>query len=230
VTDFFKNFKYLIKFLLYLVKNFSVFKYLIFGVIFLSIFEYITLSISLLLVENTNVIKEANSSSVILWRSIFDFFKLDFNKNQILWIFIILLTFRILFGFIFSNLTFFFSKKIHYIFNAKIFNEIINNISLLKIYNKTVGYYLQLAGDSSFKSGSIVVSTLDFIVATMSGIISLYILYQFSAFFFSLTCGFLFFCLIIYSFVFKSRQVDIRMPQRSRVLGQMVKDFLSRNE
>jgi hypothetical protein len=111
VTDFFKNFKYLIKFLLYLVKNFSIFKYLIFGVIFLSIFEYITLSISLLLVENTNIIKEANSSSVILWRSIFDFFKLDFNKNQILWIFIILLTFRILFGFIFSNLTFFFFKE-----------------------------------------------------------------------------------------------------------------------
>ena len=203
MTDFSKNFNYLIKFLLYLVKNFSIFKYLICGVIFLSIFEYITLSISLLLVENTNVIKEANSSSVNLWRSIFDFFKLDFNKNEILWLFIILLTFRILFGFIFSNLTFFFSKKIHYIFNEKIFNEIINNISLLKIYNKTVGYYLQLAGDSSFKSGSIVVSTLDFIVATTSGIVSMYILYQFSVFFFSLTCVFLFFCLIIYSFLFK---------------------------
>ena len=168
MTNFFKNLKYLIKFLLYLVKNFSIFKYLICAVIFLSIFEYITLSISLLLVENTSIIKVANSSSVILWRSIFDFFKLDFNKNEILWLFIILLTFRILFGFIFSNLLFFFSKKIHYIFNEKIFNEIINNISLLKIYNKTVGYYLQLAGDSSFKSGSIVVSTLDFIVATIS--------------------------------------------------------------
>ena len=110
MTVFFKNFKYLIKFLQYLLKNFSIFKYLICGVIFLSIFEYITLSISLLLVENTNLIKEANSSSVIIWKNIFDFFNLDFNKNQILWLFIVLLTFRMLFGFIFSNLTFFFSK------------------------------------------------------------------------------------------------------------------------
>jgi ATP-binding cassette subfamily B protein len=203
VTDFFRNFKYLIKFFQYLVKNFSIFKYLICGVIFLSIFEYITLSISLLLVENANLIKEANSSSVIIWKNIFDFFKLDFDKNQILWLFIILLTFRILFGFIFSNLTFYFSKKIHYFFNAKIFNEIINNISLLKIYNRTVGYYLQLAGDSSFKSGAIVVSILDLIVAAISGIVSLYILYQFSAFFFLVSCVFLFFCLIIYSFLFK---------------------------
>ena len=203
MTDFFRNFKYLIKFFQYLVKNFSIFKYLICGVIFLSIFEYITLSISLLLVENANLIKEANSSSVIIWKNIFDFFKLDFDKNQILWLFIILLTFRILFGFIFSNLTFYFSKKIHYFFNAKIFNEIINNISLLKIYNRTVGYYLQLAGDSSFKSGAIVVSILDLIVAAISGIVSLYILYQFSAFFFLVSCVFLFFCLIIYSFLFK---------------------------
>ena len=203
MTDLFRNFNYLIKFLQYLVKNFSIFKYLIFGVIFLSIFEYITLSISLLLVENTNLVREANSSSVIIWKNIFDFFKLDLNKNQILWLFILLLTFRILFGFIFSNLTFYFSKKIHYLFNAKIFNEIINNISLLKIYNKTVGYYLQLGGDSSFKSGAIVVSILDFIVAVISGIVSLYILYQFSEFFFLVSCAFLFFCLIIYSFLFK---------------------------
>ncbi len=161
------------------------------------------LSISLLLVENTNLVKEANSSSMILWKNIFNFFKLDFNKNQILWLFILLLTFRILFGFIFSNLIFFFSKKIHYLFNAKIFNEIINNISLLKIYNKTVGYYLQLAGDSSFKSGAIVVSILDLIVAAISGIVSLYILYQFSQLFFLISCVFLIFCLIIYSFLFK---------------------------
>jgi ABC-type bacteriocin/lantibiotic exporter with double-glycine peptidase domain len=202
MLDIIKNFKHLSNFIKYLLNNFVAFRYLLGGVIFLTIFEYITLSISLLLVADKNLVND-NSFPLIFWKNTFNFFNIDLDQNKILWIFIILLTIRILLGFIFSNFTFFFSKKIHYFFNSKIFNEIINNISLLKIHNKTIGYYIQLAGDSAFKSGAIINSILDLIVAVLSSVVALYVLYQFSIFFFILSIGFLLLCSVVYSFLFK---------------------------
>lgn len=199
---FYKNINSLLNFFKYLWQNFSIFKYLILGVFLLSIFEYIVLSISLLLVEN-NELEESTSFLTSFWKNTFSWLDLDINNNDILWIFVILLSLRVFFGFIFSNLIVFFSKKIHYLFNEKIFNEIIHNISLLKIYNKTIGYYLQLAGDSSFKSGAITVSFFDLIVSCISGLVSLFILYQFSEVFFFISLIFLCTCLFCYSFLLK---------------------------
>jgi ABC-type bacteriocin/lantibiotic exporter with double-glycine peptidase domain len=198
----YKNINSLLNFFKYLWQNFSIFKYLILGVFLLSIFEYIVLSISLLLVEN-NELEESTNFLTSFWKNTFSWLDLDINNNDILWIFVILLSLRVFFGFIFSNLIVFFSKKIHYLFNEKIFNEIIHNISLLKIYNKTIGYYLQLAGDSSFKSGAITVSFFDLIVSCISGLVSLFILYQFSEVFFFISLIFLCTCLFCYSFLLK---------------------------
>ena len=192
----------LFSFFKYLWSNFLLFKFLILGVFLLSIFEYVALSISLLLVEDNKLETSANFVTNF-WKYFLEILDVNFDKNIILWVFIILLSLRVFFGFIFSSLSIFFSKKIHYLFNQKIFNEIIKNISLLKIYNKTVGYYLQLAGDSSFKSGAITVSFIDLITSMISGVVSLYILYQFSQNFFFITLAFLCLCLFIYSFLFK---------------------------
>ena len=204
----------LLNFFKFLWKTFPIFKYLIFGIIFLSFFEYVALSITLLLVENDNIIAE-NKFIKNFWEIIFNSLGINFGKEEILWVFIILINLRVLLGFIFSNLTFYFSKTIHYFLNNKIYNEIINKISLLKIYKKTVGYYLQLAGDSSFKAGTITVSSLDLIVGIISGIVSFYILYRFSpilflfSVFFFLACSFIYFFVI--KFLLKTNQTSLNM-------------------
>tara|TARA_B100001093_G_scaffold519066_1_gene606273 strand:- start:3645 stop:5321 length:1677 start_codon:yes stop_codon:yes gene_type:complete len=222
-----KNMYSLLNFFKYLGQNFSIFKYLILSVFLLSAFEYIVLSIPLLLVEN-NELASSTSFLTNFWKSIFIWFEFDFNKNNILWIFVILLSLRVFFGFIFSNLIVFFSKKIHYLFNEKIFNEIIQNISLLKIYDKTVGYYLQLAGDSSFKSGAITVTFFDLIVSCISGLVSLFILYQFSQEFFYISLIFLCICLFCYSFLLKFiLEINVNSVEFSKAAGTTFMDGIN---
>ena len=224
---FYKNMNSFLNFFKYLWQNFSIFKYLILSVFLLSVFEYIVLSIPLLLVENNELVS-STSFLTNFWKSIFSWFELDFDKNNALWLFVILLSLRVFFGFIFSNLTFFFSKKIHYLFNEKIFNEIIQNISLLKIYNKTIGYYLQLAGDSSFKSGAITVSFFDLIVACISGLVSLFILYQFSQEFFFISLVFLCICLFCYSFLIKFiLKINVNSIEYSKAAGTFFLDGIN---
>ena len=224
---FYKNMNSLLNFFKYLWQNFSIFKYLIFGVFLLSIFEYIVLSISLLLVENYEL-ETSTSFLTSFWKITFSWLDLDINNNDILWIFVILISLRVFFGFIFSNLTVFFSKKIHYLFNEKIFNEIIQNISLLKIYNKTIGYYLQLAGDSSFKSGAITVSFFDLIVSCISGLVSLFILYQFSELFFFISLIFLCTCLFCYSFLLKFvLKINSKSIEYSKAAGSTFMDGIN---
>jgi len=224
---FYKNMNSLLNFFKYLWQNFSIFKYLILSVFLLSIFEYIVLSIPLLLVENNELVS-STSFLTNFWKNIFSWFELDFDKNNALWLFVILLSLRVFFGFIFSNLTFFFLKKIHYFFNEKIFNEIIQNISLLKIYNKTIGYYLQLAGDSSFKSGAITVSFFDLIVACISGLVSLFILYQFSQEFFFISLVFLCICLFCYSFLIKFiLKINVNSIEYSKAAGTFFLDGIN---
>ena len=211
----------------YLYKNFSIFKYLIIAVFFLCAFEYIALSLPLLIVENNNL-QSPTSDLYNVWIRIFGLLKLEFNKNTVLWLFIILLSLRVFFGFIFTNLVNFFSKKIHFVFNEKVFNEIIKNISLLKIYEKTVGYYLQLAGDSSFKSGAIIVSLFDIIISCISGLVSLYILYQFSDIFFLITLTFLLVCLIFYSLVIKFvLKINSKSVEFSKAAGTIFLDGIN---
>jgi ABC-type bacteriocin/lantibiotic exporter with double-glycine peptidase domain len=222
-----ENCKHFNNFIKYLLNNFIIFRYLIVGVIFLSIFEYVALSISLLLVEGSNL-NETSAFVSSFWKNIFYLLGIDFDKKEILWIFIILLTSRIFLGYAFSNLSIFFSKKIHFFFNQKIFNEIINNISLLKIYKKTVGHYLQLAGDSSFKSGAITVSFLDLIVASISGIVSLYILFQFSQTIFLSTVVFLFFCIFVYFFlIILLLKINLNSIESSKLAGTLFLDSIN---
>lgn len=97
-----------------------------------------------------------------------------------LWIFFLLMCLRLMLGYVLGVLTITLGKQVHNDLSEKIFGHILLSEPMANVYTRSIGYYITLAGDDTFRSGTIVASMLQTMVGFLTAIVGLLVLFQFS--------------------------------------------------
>lgn len=101
-----------------------------------------------------------------------------------LWLFFMLMSARLVLGYVLTVLTTLLGKQIHENLSGKIFGHILLSEPMSQVYTRSVGHYITLAGDDTFKSGTIVASLLQTLVGFLTAVVGVVVLFQFSQFLF----------------------------------------------
>lgn len=193
----------------------------VYWVLFLSLLllalEYLATSLMIPIAQGSQI---PESSVTRFWNLIVQSIGLKNNFRTFLWLFFIFMTARILLGYVLTIATTWLGKKIHKNLSGRIFSHILQVESLSKIYQKSIGHYISMAGDDTFKSGSIVGFLLQSIVSILSAGIALFVLYQFSVNAFIGLITFLFFIGTVLFFMLKfALNLNQNINNLSRELG-----------
>ncbi len=97
-----------------------------------------------------------------------------------LWLFFLIMTVRLTLGYALQVLTTWLGKRIHEVLSGKIFGHILLSEPMARVYTRSVGHYITMAGDDTFKSGTIVSSLLQACVGLCTALVGMVVLYQFS--------------------------------------------------
>ena len=97
-----------------------------------------------------------------------------------LWFFFILMSIRLALGYVLTVLTTSLGKQVHRNLSGAIFGHILLSEPMGQVYTRSVGHYITLAGDDTFKSGTIVASLLQTLVGFLTAIVGMVVLFQFS--------------------------------------------------
>jgi ABC-type bacteriocin/lantibiotic exporter with double-glycine peptidase domain len=118
-----------------------------------------------------------------------------------LWIFLLLMGLRLILGYVLAVLTTVLGKKVHFDLSRRIFSHVLNVESMSTVYTKSVGHYISLAGDDTFKSGTLVASFFQALVGGATSLVGLLVLYQFSESVFYWVIIFLIISLLLVTFM-----------------------------
>lgn len=134
-----------------------------------------------------------------------------------LWFFILLMTIRLVLGYFLTIFTTALGKQIHKDLSAKIFGHILLSEPMTHVYTRSVGYYITLAGDDTFKSGTIVTSLLQALTGFLTALVGLFVLFQFSS---SLFVGVMVFLGVSVLLIGVLLQILIRLNASASVLSR----------
>jgi ATP-binding cassette subfamily B protein len=167
----------LTNFVAFVAKRFKIFYVVVLLTAIVLLLEYLATSLMIPLAPGL-----ADSESYItrFWISVAEWFSFKSNQRTWLWFFFILLIGRLVLGYILAILTTWLGKRVHESLSSKIFSHILISEPLKDVYDRTVGHYITLAGDDTFKAGTIVSSLLQALVAFCTAIVGMLVLFQFS--------------------------------------------------
>lgn len=206
----------LFRFWIGLLKASHLFKILIVfngGIFFV---EYLVASL-VLLISGTS---SGNNSFVqSFWLTFVESIGVPETKEVFLWLFILGLLVQTILVFISEILTVKLSKTVHRAYSTNVYNNTVEHEPLNKIYKKSVGYYVKLAGDDAFICGSTVNFLLQALTAGLTTGVSLIVLFQFSQAVFSVISTFLVCTLTLSFFVY---QKMIKINNQSVEAGRIV--------
>ena len=97
-----------------------------------------------------------------------------------LWLFFVLMALRMTLGYVLAIATSALGKQVHATLSARVMQHILLFEPISRVYARSVGHYITLAGDDTFKSGTIVASALQTLVGLMTAVVGMMVLYQFS--------------------------------------------------
>jgi ATP-binding cassette subfamily B protein len=188
----------------YIGKNFRIFYGVIFLLFIALFFEYLATSLLIPLAPQQTAV---NSWLILFWVNVAHFLGFVPSTRLWLWLFFIVLIFRLVLGYLLTILMTWLGKFIHETLSDKVFSHIILNEPMSEIYKRSVGHYITLAGDDTFKSGTIITCFFQGLVGVLTSIIGIILLYFFSPIFFWGLVLFLgisvLFLIIAFRYVFK---------------------------
>ena len=137
----------------------------------------------------------AKSSPVThAWTGIVVKLGLDPSIRVWLWLFFVVMVTRLLLGYGLAVLTTWLGKLVHEKLSEKVFGHILLREPLAQVYARSVGHYITMAGDDTFKSGTIISSLLQVLVGFFTSLVGMLVLYQYSPYAFAGLVLFLAFC------------------------------------
>ena len=157
----------------------------------LLILEYTVFSLMIPLATETEGNSGSASMLIHYWSDIALYFSLPPNRMTWLWLFLMLLGARTMLGYAQFLMSFWVSKQVHRDLGSQTFHRIVDREPMTEIYRRSIGYYLRLAGDDTFRAGSIVLSTTQTFASFTSVAASCLLLYFFSLSVFLGTLSFL---------------------------------------
>ena len=198
-----KIFFYLPFFLAYVIKKFPSARIVV-AVIFLGlILEYAALSV---MVPLASVSGKSGGMSLAIenfWNYIASTLGLPANANTWLWLFLLLLGLRIAVSFLQTVLNTWVSKLIHVHLSGDLFSYVVKDEKMAEIYKKSVGHYIALAGDESFRVGQVFFNLAQATASIIAALVGLAVMFFFSILAFKITLLFLLISAILIGFALK---------------------------
>jgi ATP-binding cassette subfamily B protein len=154
------------------------------------------------------------------WQGVAAALGLEPSLRLWLWFFLVVMVVRLLFGYVLTILTSWLGKRVHQTLSERIFSHILFAEPISEIYVRSVGHYITLAGDDTFRSGTIVSSMLQSLAGALTALVAMVVLFQFSGTIFTGVVLFLGACLILIAiFLRRMLRVNARAVSLSRELG-----------
>jgi len=127
---------------------------------------------------------------------------------------------RLVLGYFLSVLTTWLGKRVHESLSGQVFGHILLQEPMGRVYTRSVGHYITMAGDDTFKSGTIVSSLLQAAVGFFTALVGMVVLYQFSPRVFVGVILFLLASMAVVAFLLRQvLRVNARAVNLSRELG-----------
>jgi ATP-binding cassette subfamily B protein len=115
-----------------------------------------------------------------MWAAVAGALGLPVATKTWLWLFLVVMIARLLFGYAQSSLTTLLGKQVHRELSARIFFQVVDREPLTAVYTRSIGHYVTLAGDDTHKCGAIISSLLQCVVGASTAGVALLVLSQFS--------------------------------------------------
>jgi len=166
------------RFAAYVARNFRLFSVVIGLTGVVLVLEYVATSLMIPLAPGQT---GASSAITRAWTGIAAAVGLQPAPRTWLWLFFLVMLARLALGYLLSVLTTLLGKQVHETLSGKVFGHVLLDEPLGRVYTRSVGHYITMAGDDTFKSGTIVSSLMQVAVGLFTALVGLFVLYQFSA-------------------------------------------------
>ncbi len=161
----------------FVAKNFRLFYAVVALTGFVLVLEYFATSLMIPMAPGQNL---SNSPVIQVWSRIAVQLDLAPTSRTWLWLFFIVMIARLVLGYVLAVLTTWLGKCVHRTLSGKVFGHILLAEPMAKVYTRSVGHYITMAGDDTFKSGTIISSLLQTAVGFFTALVGMAVLYQFS--------------------------------------------------
>lgn len=198
IKELFYNLKHAKDFYVFVARKFPLVYLVLFLTIVTLILEY---SVTSLMVPLAST--EASLGMIgELWNGVANWLHLGPSPQLWLWLFLLFLSLRLIFGFLQATMTNHLGREVHRYLSEKVFGRIVSSEPITEVYKRSVGFYITIGGDDTFKCGTIVITTIQCFSASATALIGMVVLYLFSKLVFWSMIGFLAFCGVIVLFIF----------------------------
>ena len=168
------------RFFLHVVTRYPLARWTLLLTFVLLVFEYASLSLMIPLSLSDGGVSSRHSGIVAAWSAVAQAVGLAPTLMTWLWLFLVLLAARSAAGYLHLCLTTYLSKRVHRELAKSVFGRIVFNEPMSDIYRRTVGFYISLAGDDTFRAGTLINSALQVLAAVVSVGAGLALLFLFS--------------------------------------------------
>lgn len=194
-----KIFGYLPRFFVFAIRTFPLVRVVLGLTLLMVVLEYATLSLMIPLVQGG--IGSTAKPGVLgrFWDHTAAILGLQSSPRTWLWLFLLFFALRIVVGYTQITLNIFTAKQIHAYLSDKVMRRVVIHEPLAKIYQRTIGFYVSLAGDETSKAGNIFFAVGQLLASALSALAGFVVLLSFSRAAFWLTTGFVMLCALLLS-------------------------------
>ena len=161
----------------YVARNFRTF-YLVLALTFLVlVLEYLATS---LMIPMAPASGQNQSTVTQAWSAVALYLGVTPSLRVWLWLFFVVMMVRLVLGYLLSVMTTWLGKRVHETLSDKVFRHILLREPMERVYTRSVGHYITMAGDDTFKSGTIISSLLQSLVGFFTAGVGMVVLYQYS--------------------------------------------------
>jgi len=209
-ASFAQTLGHLPRFLAYVFRHFPLTKAVVALTMLLLFLEYAVLSVMIPLSGAGNA--PAHGKLVALWQAVAGAMRLPASQLTWLWFFLVLMALRVLAGYVHLLMTTWLSKQVHRQLSEKTFHRVLYEEPMAEIYRRSIGFYITLAGDDTFRAGTLINSAFQTLAGVISALAGFLLLYLFSVPVFWGTLGFLLCCAVLIGAAFR---ILLRTNQRA---------------
>ncbi|WP_280154584.1 ATP-binding cassette domain-containing protein [Piscinibacter sp. XHJ-5] len=204
------------RFLGYVLKRFRLARWALLLALVLLALEYAVFSLMIPLSDGAGA-KSGGGAVVRFWSAVAQQLQLEPVAVTWLWLFLLLLALRTVLGYVHVLLTNWLAKQVHRHLSERTFARVLMDEPMPLIYRRSIGYYITLAGDDTFRAGTIINTASQALASLMSALAGFGLLYLFSAQAFWATVGFLAACAVLVGMGFRAL---MRINARSVALAR----------
>lgn len=207
-------------YLAFVAKRFPLMRAVVVLTLVLLVLEYVVFSLMIPLAADEGSSNAGAVRLTQLWSLVSSALNLPADRMTWLWMFLALLGVRTSLGYVHVLLSTWVSKQVHSHLSERTFGHVLIDEPMTQIYRRSIGYYLTLAGDDTFRAGTIVLSTSQTVANLTSVAVGFLLLYLFSPAVFLWTMIFLLLCAVAVGISFgvllRTNEQSVRLSARAR--------------